>query len=982
MGDFSIKGKVTLYFDTLYVEAKLIFVPDPGGETYTAETLNSILTSAGLRASHAQLEKTIVNFSRAKAQVSELIAKGEMPVEWQGETVEWEPLPENPDFEKFKLEVLKNAAPPVFYKTVIEQVPVTKKTTDSAIFGLIKKEKTETIIEKKEKRIQVHISDPQMLKAMWIKRGTVAGILGPAKPGKNGKDVFGKVIKVEPPENLNFLLGEGLRLEKNQIISQVDGFLRIGKQWADIIPFADHSWSLKKAADGISILLDFFPGYRLLPVPSVSQLLDEAVKLGADKDQLIQPENLEAEITRSIKTSKSLLDFNLSLNRDAVIAITVSDDRLKATLKLVKGQGNGKPLMLNEVAKAISEKHLVGINFEKLKTDLLQFYKSNQIEFSEYVLCEGEAPVPGSNRELLYHLVFAPDDQKAAILQAIKNEPGLQRFVKSLDDFPLENCQKLAFVKKNQLIARFSPPSPGKAGKDVFGKEIPAAPGNDPVIWLYENIRLNQESLESIEDGILLIEEKDGETYLRVIPYRDAAVTLTISDDFMQATADFLPEYGLGKDLSLDFVLEALKEHGIVHGINHVAIADGIKLAKEQEGAKGILVAQGTKPVPSGGYKLVWLIQFASGSAVTIRENGKADYKNQDKITMVAANQPLLELVKVGQEGQDGIDITGKTIKAPKDPTTATPPTWDEHQFKLETKDAETQVLYALIDGELIYQNNTLKINEGYKVDSDVGPQTGNLKFPGSIVINGNVLTGYMVMATGNIAVGASVEAALVSADGAIKINEGIKGAGKGTIRAKKTIEAAFAEQAYLMAVGDIVLRNSALRCVIKTNSKLKLLGDKGNLIGGTTRSKLGIEANNIGSEKEIKTEISFGQDYLIKDAIEAEEKEIEKLKTMILQIDKAMREAEKTGGTQLAKLRQDKVKILKLLEHRSIRLIQLKEKFDAYIPAEIIVRNTLFPGVIIESHNRYYEVRQKRQKVIITFDPQSGKIIEKPLSK
>ncbi|HON89257.1 MAG TPA: FapA family protein [Spirochaetales bacterium] len=982
MGDFSIKGKITIYFDTLYVEAKLIFVPDPSGETYNAESLNSILTAAGLRANQAQLEKIIVNFSRAKGQTSELIAKGEMPIEWQPETVVWEQLPEKPDFEKFKLEVLKNSAPPVFYKTIIEQVPISKKTTDSAMFGLIKKEKTETVIEKKEKRIQLHVKDPQMLKAVWIKQGTVAGTLYPAKPGKNGKDVFGKVIKIEPPENLNFLLGEGLKVEKNQIITQIDGFLRIGKQWADIIPFADHSWSLKKAADGISILLDFFPGYRLLPVPSVSQILDEAVTLGAARDQLIQQENLEAEITRSIKTSKSLLDFNLSLNRDAVIAITISDDKLKATLKLVKGQGNGKPLVLNEVAKAISEKKFVGINFEKLKTDLLQFYKSNQIELSDYVLCEGETPVPGKNRELLYHIVFAPDDQKESILQAVKNEPGLPRFVKSLDDFPLEDCQKLAFVKKNQLIARFSPPSAGKAGKDVFGKEIPAPPGNDPVIWLYENIRLNQESLESIEDGILLISEKDGETYIRVIPYRDASITVFISDDFMQATADFIPEYGLGKDLSLDFVLATLKEHAIVHGINHVAIADGIKVAKEQEGAKGVLVAQGTKPVPSGGYKLVWLIQFATGNAVTIRENGKADYKNQDRITMVAANQPVLELAKVGQEGQDGTDITGKTIKAPKDPEASPLPVWDEHQFKLENKGEGNQVLYALIDGELFYQNNTLKINEGYKVDSDVGPQTGNLKFPGSIVINGNVLTGYMVIATGNITVGASVEAALVSADGSIKINEGIKGAGKGTIRAKKTIEAAFAEHAYLMAVGDIVLRSSALRCVIKTNSKLKLLGDKGNLVGGMIRSKLGIEANNIGSEKEIKTEISFGQDYLIKDAIEVEEKEIEKLKTMILQIDKTMREAEKTGSSQLTKLRQDKVKILKLLEHRSIRLIQLKEKYDAYIPAEIIVRNTLYPGVIIESHNRYYEVKQKRQKVIITFDPQSGKIIEKPLSK
>lgn len=982
MSGFSIKGKITLHFDTLSTEAKLVFIPDPSGETHTAETLSAIVTAAGLRTNHSQIEKILVMFSKAKAPTSELIAKGEMPVEWQPESVEWEEIPENPDFEKFKLEVLKNAAPPVFYKTVVEQVPITKKTTDSSMFGLIKKEKTETIYEKKEKRIQLHINDPQMLKAIWVKADTVVGIVYPAKPGKNGKDVFGRIIKVDPPENLNFLLGDNLKLQKNQIISQLDGFLRIGAQWADIIPFANHSWSLKKASDGVTILMDFFPGYRLLPIPSVSSILEEAITLGASQDQLIPEKNLEAELSRSIKTSKSLLDFNLSLNRDAVIAITVSPDKLKATLTLVKGQGNGKPLILNEVAKAITEHQLANLNFEKIKTDLVQFYKSNQIELRDYVLCEGEAPVPGANRDLNYHIIFTPEEQKTQIVDSLKKDTALVRFVNSLNDFPLEQTLKLAFVKKNQLIARFSPPTFGKPGKDVFGKEITATPGSDPVVWLYENIRFTKESLESIEDGVLLVSENDGETFLRVIPYRDAAVTVSISDDFMQAQADFFAEYGMGKELSLDFVQNILTEHGIVHGINHIAIADGIKQAKRDGEARGIVIAQGTKPVPSGGYKLVWLIQFASGKAVTIRENGKADFKNQDKLTMVAENQPVLELVKIGQEGQNGTDITGKTIPAPKDPAASAPPVWEERQFKIEAKDAETQVLTTLVTGELQFENNKLTINEGYKVDGDIGPQTGNIKFPGTIIINGNILTGFMVMATGNIGVGASVEAALVSADGDVKITEGIKGAGKGTIRAKKTIEAGFAEQAYLMAVGDIILKNSALRCVIKTNSKLKLLGDKGNLIGGNARCKLGIEAHNIGSENEVKTEISFGQDYLIKDAIEVEEKEIEKLKTMILHIDKSMREAEKTGSSQLAKLRQDKVKILKLLEYRSIRLIQLKEKFDAFIPAEIIVRNTLYPGVIIESHNRFYEVKQKRQKVSISFDPQSGKIIEKPLTK
>ena len=771
MADISIRGKITLHFDTLCTEARLIFIPSPSGETYTTASINTMLVQAGLHPNKTQLEKIAMTFVRATGQTSELVAKGEMPYEWQAESAEWETIEETPEFEKFRLQVLANAAPPVFYKTVTEQVPVAKKTTDSAMFGLIKKEKTETVYEKKEKRIQVTISDPQVIRALWVKRNTFVGTVYPSKPGKSGKDVFGKTIKVDPPENTSFLLGEGLRREKHQIVAQTDGFLRIGKQWADIIPFSSHSWSLKKAEDGISVLLDFFPGYKLLPVPPAAAILEEAIKLGAPADQLVTAENLEAELSRAIKTSKSLFDFNLSLDRDCVIEINVSDDKLKATLTLVKGQGRGKALLLSDVAKALSNMHLAKLDSEKIKADLIQFYKSQELRLSDYTLCEGEAPTAGKDREIIYHIVFAPDEQKDGILAALKSDPSLIRFVKSLGDFPVEDTQKLAFVKKNQVIARFSPPSYGKAGTDVFGKEISATPGNDPVIWLYENIRLTQETIESIEDGILLIGSKEAETFLRAVPYRDAAVAVGISDDLMQATIDLIPEYGLGKELSLDYVLAALKEHGIVHGINQLAVTDAIKVAKDNGEAKDVVAAQGTKPVPSGGFKLVWLIQFATGSAVTISESGRADYKNQDRITMVAENQPVLQLVKIGQEGQDGTDITGRPVKAPKDPAASAPPIWDESQFKLESKDENTQILFSLLSGELVFQNNSLSVKEGFKVEGDVGTQTGNIKFSGSVIVNGNVLSGFMVMSTANIGVAASVEAALVSADGSVKIN-------------------------------------------------------------------------------------------------------------------------------------------------------------------------------------------------------------------
>ena len=54
------------------------------------------------------------------------------------------------------------------------------------------------------------------------------------------------------------------------------------------------------------------------------------------------------------------------------------------------------------------------------------------------------------------------------------------------------------------------------------------------------------------------------------------------------------------------------------------------------------------------------------------------------------------------------------------------------------------------------------------------------------------------------------------------------------------------------------------------------------------TASRVG----SVGSPRGVKTHISFGQDYLIADLIEKEEREIEKVKARISQLDIDMRKS------------------------------------------------------------------------------------------
>jgi len=138
----------------------------------------------------------------------------------------------------------------------------------------------------------------------------------------------------------------------------------------------------------------------------------------------------------------------------------------------------------------------------------------------------------------------------------------------------------------------------------------------------------------------------------------------------------------------------------------------------------------------------------------------------------------------------------------------------------------------------------------------------------------------------------------------------------------------------------------------------------------------------NLGSPSGVPTVVSFGQDYLVEDQIQAEVKETDKLREAIVQLDGLMRkltapeDREKLNGA-----RQKKVLMMKLLDKRNLKLIFLRDKFDLHVASEIVIRETLFPGVSIESHGRLYEPQSRRKAVRIVFNEQTGHIQELPLA-
>ena len=73
-----------------------------------------------------------------------------------------------------------------------------------------------------------------------------------------------------------------------------------------------------------------------------------------------------------------------------------------------------------------------------------------------------------------------------------------------------------------------------------------------------------------------------------------------------------------------------------------------------------------------------------------------------------------------------------------------------------------------------------------YEVNGDVDYNTGNIDFVGTIVIRGNVRSGFKVKADGDIRIIGSVEGAELEAAGSIEISAGIIGQNKGLLKQQK----------------------------------------------------------------------------------------------------------------------------------------------------------------------------------------------------
>ena len=172
--------------------------------------------------------------------------------------------------------------------------------------------------------------------------------------------------------------------------------------------------------------------------------------------------------------------------------------------------------------------------------------------------------------------------------------------------------------------------------------------------------------------------------------------------------------------------------------------------------------------------------------------------------------------------------------------------------------------LISQVNGHASLIEDKVFVSNVYEVE-DVDVSTGDINYDGSVLVKGNVRSGYSIVAKGNIEVNGVIEGSYLKAEGDILLKRGIQGMGKAHVECNGNLVAKFIENARVVA-GGFIQTESIMHSHVAAKGEIEVSGKKGFVTGGMIRSAKFIEAKNIGSPMGTDTVLEVGIDPIMKE--------------------------------------------------------------------------------------------------------------------
>jgi len=423
--------------------------------------------------------------------------------------------------------------------------------------------------------------------------------------------------------------------------------------------------------------------------------------------------------------------------------------------------------------------------------------------------------------------------------------------------------------------------------------------------------------------------------------------SIKVSDDLMKVYLTVKPFAQQDIDISLNDVLQTLQSRSISFGIKEDVIKNTLdKVKQEKFSMENVLIAEGTQVINGEDGRLEFLFNINKKIKPHEGAHGKVDFHDLSIVENVGKEQPLVKLID-STPGTPGKNIYGKMVN----PVHGKPCAFTIGE-NTKVSDKDPKLLVSCIEGNVRYFGEVVSVKSCYLVEKDVDFGVGNITSKGTIIVHGDVKSGFVLEAGGEVEVWGTVEDSVIKSKGNVLVRGGFIGSGKGKIEADGDVTISFARNQTIVAANVIILRE-AVGCTIYAKNTVRVNGDKISIEGGITTAGTMIEVESLGSKNEVHTDVEAGIDYTAHQSQMSTRKEISGLKAVLKTIDKelnTLHAIKKAKGELPAQYTKTFDHLLSRREESAKKLkdLEIEEIISVNEGAKIVVNKVVHPGVEI----------------------------------
>ncbi len=573
-----------------------------------------------------------------------------------------------------------------------------------------------------------------------------------------------------------------------------------------------------KGTNGITVHGDEIPA-----MPGADKALSAGENIDVAKDGL----SYSAAIYGKVVISATSISISS--------AVDISEDKMSATLSIYPTLSDNSQLTFEDIQHCLKKSGVT----QGIKEDVIKEVLAKESPQTELEIARGVPAKDGVDGKIrfAFHLNNASPEKIDSECKEGNIDP--------------QGVHKELFLA-SEVLAKKVPQQQPSDGYTVCGETLSGKPSTDKDITAGDNVVIQEDGLTFVvaDDFTCGYVDFNGGTI-------SVAPPLRISDDRMQVLLDIHPPSKFRKSLTKLLISKLIKESDVHFGVSLKTIEKAISHAYEKNKVlHDVVIAKGKAPV-KGQDAVIGMKIFLDKTAG--EHKGKTDlvdFRERGSIRNVEAGDILAQKLPA-KEGECGHDVYGNELPAE--------PGEDKSLTALEnvkvsedglTYSSEINGMVNLVDGDKI------GVFEQFEVAGDVDYSTGNLDMKGIITVKGWVRTGFKVKASGDIIINGGVEDSIVDSGSNIFVGGGIIGGETGKVKARGSVEAAFLEEAYIYAGGDIIIKDVIMRSKLISGGSLFATSGKGRIRGGTISAMNGVEANEIGSVAGVKTVVMAGIDF------------------------------------------------------------------------------------------------------------------------